>query len=193
DYYVWWGYEDTKLFEYAKEELGEISKEEEPFNMTILTVDTHSPNGYTCDKCEDKYDEQYKNVLACSSKQVADFVKWVQKQDFYDNTTIVLAGDHITKASFSDFSDVDVSQNRVYECFINSAIEPKKEKERKFNTMDMYPTTLAALGVDIEGNRLGLGTNLFSSEETISEKIGYERIDEELSMKSKYYDKYIVK
>lgn len=40
--------------------------------------------------------------------------------------------------------------------------------------MDMFPTALAAMGVKIEGDRLGLGTNLFSREETLAEKYGYE-------------------
>ena len=40
DYYVFWGYEDEKLFEYAKEELTNIASKDEPFNFTMLTVDT---------------------------------------------------------------------------------------------------------------------------------------------------------
>ena len=53
--------------------------------------------------------------------------------------------------------------------------------------MDMFPTVLYALGFDIEGDRLGLGTNLFSSEQTLAEKFGYAYIDEELSKSSLYY------
>ena len=33
--------------------------------------------------------------------------------------------------------------------------------------MDMYPTTLAAMSIKIEGNKMGLGTNLFSNEKTL--------------------------
>ena len=38
-----------------------------------------------------------------------------------------------------------------------------KKKNRDFSTLDFFPTTLASLGVQIEGDRLGLGTNLFSN------------------------------
>lgn len=41
DYYEWWGYEDIKLYEIAKQQLLEISKNDEPFNFTMLTADTH--------------------------------------------------------------------------------------------------------------------------------------------------------
>lgn len=46
--------------------------------------------------------------------------------------------------------------------------------------MDMYPTTLAAMGFNIEGNKLALGTNLFSELPTIIEKYGQDYINEEV-------------
>ena len=39
--------------------------------------------------------EQYKNVISCSSKRVYAFVQWLKQQDFYENTTIIIAGGHI--------------------------------------------------------------------------------------------------
>lgn len=55
DYYVWWGYEDKYLFEYAKQELSKISQKDQPFAFTMLTVDTHHIGGYICEYCENKY------------------------------------------------------------------------------------------------------------------------------------------
>ena len=34
--------------------------------------------------------------------------------------------------------------------------------------MDMFPTILASLGAQIEGDRLGIGTNLFSNKTMLS-------------------------
>ena len=51
----------------------------------------------------------------------------------------------------------------------------------------MFPTTLAALGVEIEGDRLGIGTNLFSDVETLTEKYGYDKVEEELCKRSEFY------
>lgn len=45
---------------------------------------------------------------------------------------------------------------------------------------DMFPTTLAAMGCQIEGDRLGLGVNLFSDQPTLAEKIGVDSLNEEL-------------
>ena len=188
DYYRWWGYEDEKLFSYAKDTLKELAEGSQPFNLTMLTVDTHAEDGYVCDLCEDTFgDNQYANVIACSSRQVYDFVRWVQQQDFYKNTTIILSGDHTTMDS--DFCE-DVSpdyQRKTFVCVINPAAETEKpEWERQFSTLDMFPTTLASLGAQIQGDKLGLGVNLFSSRETLTESYGQERMQTEMNNRSEF-------
>ena len=188
DYKVWWGYEDEKLFGFAKEKILELSQQDNPFNLTMLTVDTHFEDGYVCDICPDTFgDNQYANVMACSSRQVAEFVKWIQQQDFYENTTIVISGDHPTMDS--DFcEDIDDNYERkVYTTYINADVSAGDER-REFSTFDVFPTTLAALGVKIEGNRLGLGTNLFSDEQTLTEIYGVEKENLELSRNSKFLE-----
>lgn len=185
EYPVWWGYDDQKLFEFAKEKLNELSAQDEPFNLTMLTVDTHFEDGYVCDKCDDKFgDNQYANVMACSSKQVEEFVEWIKQQDFYEDTTIIISGDHPTMDS--DFCE-NVDENygrRVYTAYINASDSPKSSMTRTYTTFDNFPTTLAAMGVTIEGNRLGLGTNLFSSEQTLSERYGLENEEKEMKKNS---------
>ena len=54
--------------------------------------------------------------------------------------------------------------------------------------MNLFPTTLAALGVKINGDRLALGTNLFSDRETLTDQFGYEFLSEELQKQSDFYD-----
>lgn len=175
DYRVFWGYEDEKLFQFAKEDLEELSAGEEPFNLTMLTVDTHFEDGYHCRLCRDDFGEQYADAFACASRQVTEFVEWVQQQDFYENTTIVICGDHCTMDTDFCKNVPDDYPRRVYVAIINGK-NPDEEtwtsRHRDYSTMDLFPTTLAAMNVRIEGNRLGLGTNLYSEEETLIEKHG---------------------
>ena len=190
DYKVWWGYEDEKLFGFAKEKLLELSQQDNPFNLTMLTVDTHFEDGYVCDICPDTFgDNQYANVMACSSRQVKEFVDWVQQQDFAADTTIVISGDHPTMDS--DFcEDVDKDyERRVYTTYINADAEKQTEKKRKYTIFDDFPTTLSAMGAQIEGDRLGLGTNLFSAKETLSEKEGVTAEYNKMLKKSKLMEK----
>ncbi len=188
NHFVWWGMDDSRLIEYAKKELSAISKANQPFCFTMLTADTHHIAGYKCQKCQNKFDSQYKNVLACSDKQISEFVEWIKLQPFYTNTTIVLIGDHLSMDAqfFKDNVESDYTR-RVFNCYINPKSEAAKLKNRIFTPMDIFPTTLAAIGCEIEGERLGLGTNLFSEKQTLAEQIGLKKLNYELNKSSKYY------
>ncbi len=191
DRYVWWGMEDKFLFQYAKQELTNISKQEKPFAFTMLTVDTHAWGGYICDYCGNEHGEQYDNVYSCADKQIIEFVRWIQEQPFYENTTIVITGDHLTMDNDYITRTVENGYDRkVYNCFINSRVEPQEAKNREFSTLDMLPTILASIGCQIEGNRLGLGTNLFSHAPTLCEIMGTDKFNEELAKRSEYYDNF---
>ena len=71
---------------------------------------------------------------------------------------------------------------------INSSVSPYNSKNREFATVDMFPTTLAAMGVTFEGDRLGLGTNLFSNRKTLVEEMGLEAYEDALLQKSNFYN-----
>lgn len=190
DYYnKWWGFEDLYLYEIAKNEVLELASGDAPFNLTILTVDTHATDGYICSECGDEYENTTGNVIKCADRQVYEFVEWCKEQSFYEDTAIVITGDHSRHdtALVGDTSDYD---RTIYNCFINAAVEPSaKTSNRVFTTMDIFPTVLAAIGFTVEGERSGLGTNMFSSVETLAEQLGYEYLSEEVSKYSEYYIK----
>jgi phosphoglycerol transferase len=157
----------------------------------MLTVDTHFPDGYVCSLCDDEFEgNQYANVMHCSSRQVTEFIKWCQQQPWYSNTTIVISGDHPTMDA--DFCD-DVAkdyQRKVYTVYINADAKPADpDKTRLYSTFDDFPTTLAALGCTIDGNRLGLGTNLFSDVPTLTERDGLDEENVELMRNSQFMNK----
>lgn len=138
DYFVWWGYEDQKLYENAKMELKRLSNSENPFNFTMLTVDTHHVDGYVCPLCRQDYDAPLANAMACASRQAANFVAWIQQQDFYENTTIVLVGDHLSmNPTFC--TDVPLEERTVYNAFINSAVDSDFQKTAFFPPMICIP------------------------------------------------------
>lgn len=189
DYNIgWWGIEDSKLYAYAKNELLNLSNEKKPFNFTLLTVDTHFGDGvidgYVCNNCKDTYSERYANVVKCADEQIMEFIKWVQTQDFYKNTTIVITGDHPFMGKRITSQEGD---STVYNCIINAVKTTENISNRQYTSFDIFPTVLSAMGFSIEGNKLGLGTDLFSSEKTLMEKIGLDSLNSELSKYSQYY------
>lgn len=182
DYAAWWGMEDLKLFEYAKLKITQLAEQEQPFQFSLITIDTHMPEGYICSACGDRYPEQYENVVACSSAQVGKFVAWLQEQSFYENTTVILCGDHLSMAGeYFQRNNLENQRRRVYNCIINSAAQTDNTQNRVFTPFDMFPTTLAALGCQIQGERLGLGVNLYSNVPTLAEQMGLDRLNLELS------------
>lgn len=188
DYNVWWGFEDDKLYKYAKDEITRLSKTGKPFNFTMETADTHFPDGYLSKRATKKYASQYANVISYSTKEAVNFIKWIQKQPFYKDTTIVVTGDHLSmdKKFFKDF---DKSYHRtVFNLILNPATTTTRVNNRKFSPVDMYPTILASMGVQIEGDKLGLGTNLFSDKQTLIERDGLKTVQEGFEAKSNFFN-----
>lgn len=189
---VWWGFEDRNLFDWAKEEVLELAGQDKPFNFTLLTVDTHFEDGYLSYGCETKYDDKYSNVIACGSKMVYEFVEWIKEQDFYEDTTIILVGDHLTM-DVNFFATLSPTYTRtIYNVFINSSVTTENIKNRLFTTIDMFPSTLASIGANVSSDRLGIGTNLFSTSETLAEKYGIDAFRNELAMRSEFYNEKLV-
>lgn len=198
DYKVWWGFEDEILFKIAKDEVTELSKGDKPFNFTMLTVDPHHVAGYKCKLCGNEYDSKTANVVACQDRQITAFIEWCKEQDFYKDTTIVIVGDHPRMDTRLIAEGLEIYDRTMYNCIINSVATPyAKTTNRTYTSLDMFPTTLAAMGFEIEGERLGLGTNLFSPVPTLCEKHGggregYDWLDTEVSKSSDYYKKNFV-
>ena len=204
DYYVFWGFEDRKLFDYAKDEVIELSETGSPFSIIINSIDLHTTSGYQCSLCGNVYEDKYKNVISCQDRQISDFVEWVKEQAFYEDTVIVIVGDHLSMAprvaeeywpeGSTDWSDDPIYmldgryERTTYHVIINSDVEATNTTNRVFSTMDMYPTIMAAIGCEIEGDRLGIGTNLYSDTPTVMEVMGKEKFMDEISKNSILYN-----
>ena len=87
------------------------------------------------------------------------------------------------KPSCADYINLESSPSNNY---------TDNNKNRTFLNIDIYPTTLGALGANIDGNRLGLGTNLFSSKKTLAEEYGLDIFNKELSKNSRFYKNNIL-
>ena len=190
DYHVWWGFEDEILYSIAKDELLRLSQQEQPFNLAILTVDTHFEDGYICNLCRDDYNSVAENVVSCADRQIAEFIRWCQSQDFYQDTVIVISGDH-PRMDKDLVQGVPYVDRTVYNCFVNCGLEARNTN-REFTAMDLFPTVLSAMGFQIEGNRLGLGVNLFSEEQTLCEMLGFDALDIEIGKYSPFFNEHFL-
>ena len=128
------------------------------------------------------------NSIYHTDQNLKQFFEWLEKQDFYSDTVVVIQGDHTSMAAEYIHRNYDSHfDRRIWNTFIHSCVTPNKEKNREFTTMDLFPTVLAALGYKIKDNRAGLGTNLMSEEKTLSEKLTSDYMDSNIRKKSKLY------
>lgn len=190
---IFWGVTDRTLYRLMQKELAELAGDtSKPFALYAITVDTHFPDGYLSEGCpvSDTEKSQYPSVLRCASRQIDLFLKWAESQSWYENTVIVVVGDH-TWPTFTELLNLPKEAPLYWvNMFINTQKQPKL-KNRNFSSFDMFPTVLEAMNVDIEGHRLGLGTSLFSSEKTLLERIPKTTLDSMLKVKSYQYDYFM--
>ena len=117
------------------------------------------------------FEDVYSNSILCFDSLIDNFISWIEEQDFYDNTTIVITGDHLTMDQIWAQTLVGDSYERtIFNTFINSANSPVETQNRIFTQLDLFPTILVSIGAEIDGERLGLGTNLFSDTPTLAEE-----------------------
>lgn len=198
-YKEFWGYEDDKLYEFAKDELARLGETDKPFHFVMETADTHAPDGYLSKKAPKPYKDKYANAIRYSQEEAYNFVRWIQEQPFYENTTIVIIGDHLSMANgfFENLDGIEDYDRSCFNLILNPApglenIPEERQFEREWAPFDMFPTLLASIGVQIEGERLGIGTNLFSDRETVFEEFGTYYVDNELVKGSMFYNRNIL-
>jgi len=185
--------QDKDAFKFATQILDTIS---EPFSLTFFTIDTHAPHGLydpDCIKASDERikEERLKATARCVSKELNTFLDTLKSKTFYKNTSIIVFGDHLFMGSslvkgFSDRKWIDI--------FINPAKAPICESPRIFSDIDMFPTILSSINFDIEGNRLGLGADLFSDKKTLIETLGFDSLNNAIDKMGSHlvYESYLL-
>ena len=164
---------DAAVYNFSKKAIPKIASEGKPFVYLFETLDTHIPRGKLCPLCRNDTNTQFNCVRKCASRQVGDFVNWFKEQPFYHNTTLFITGDHLAMGNdVSSTKEGAHAHRSVYNVLINPVINAPDgvKKHRLFSPFDWFPTILAAIGCKVHGERLGLGTNLYSGMKTLTEQ-----------------------
>ena len=160
-----WGLYDDLLFIEAQKKLDELeSNPDAPFNLTLLTVDTHPPKGFLSHHCATKHgvtEDNFEGIVECTALQVKDFIDYIKNKGYLKNTTVIILGDHLGMKN-PVYKKLESSQKRrIFNLFItDDKLVSNREDMTEF---DMYPTILASLNFKIDEGRLGLGYSGFGS------------------------------
>lgn len=152
-----WGLNDDKLLEHAKKELDTLHAAGQPFNLTVLTVDTHRPEGHLSETCEKRGVTDLPGIVSCTSDLLADFVEHMDSRGYLEDTAVVITGDHLTMPNVVQ-DTIDLEPHRtIYNRFWSPRpMAPNRDEMIHFS---MLPTILDMLGFDYPGNELALGVS----------------------------------
>ena len=119
-----WDFNDDFVLDRIKEYLKGVKKGDQPFALMMETVNTHFPKGWAPYPEDFANKGTYQDALMHSSKIVSDFYEWMKTQPWFQNTTVILLGDH----PFQDFNGLPFTsfttkaKNReTYIALINTA------------------------------------------------------------------------
>ncbi len=154
-----WGLYDDRLIANAKKEIDALERSGAPYNLTILTLDTHGPDGRLSPTCKARGVKTYQEIVACTADIVGNLLQHIKQRGYADNTDVVVIGDHLSMQSpLNDLLENDASRS-IFNRFYSSDYIPKNR-----NTImhyDLLPSILYMLGFRFPDNRLGLGASAF--------------------------------
>ena len=154
-----WGMFDDALLARARQQVAALHASGQPFNLTVLTLDTHNPNGYRSPRCLRRGNKggalAFEGIVACVSAELADFVRFVRENGYLKDTTLVILGDHLAVGNPVDAKLRTVADRRVFNLFVGAPTFPHSVEP--IVSFDMFPTLLEATGVRTTDGRLGLG------------------------------------
>lgn len=183
-----WGLYDDELLARAKVRLDQLQKSKQPFNLTLLTVDTHPPQGYLSPTCAQRGVTDYKGIVTCTATMVADFVSYMKQKGYLENTVVVIMGDHLsTRAPLETALNQSTQKRTIYNAII--APTPLYKNRDMIYHFGMFPTMLYALGFRFDQNRLALGSSGFGALDPgfVVPKLDLETFNELLAKTSRRY------
>lgn len=178
------GVTDRTLYEYAKVKLNEFDKDK-PFMLTLFSLDTHMPSYYLDKECKKEFGD-LRDAFICSDKGVAKFIEWFKNTPYWENTTVVVVGDHLLPSRIKGLRN---AKRGIFNMFLNVREGLKIDKNKIFSTYDLAPTILEALNIEIKPRKFGLGRSMFSDTISLVEKFGSLNLKLNLIKKSEFYSK----
>ncbi len=155
-----WGIYDDSLFRIAGGRFRHLAESGRPFNLTLLTLDTHHPDGFPSPSCMpySHADNSMLDAVYCTDQLLGSFLTEISTHPAYADTLVVLVSDHLAmRNQAQDYYPPDYDRKLLF-AFLN--LDKRGENSQHGTHMDMAPSILSALGVEHDAQFLA-GRNLF--------------------------------
>jgi phosphoglycerol transferase len=173
---AWGAYDDT-LFKAAEQEYTRLKATGQPYVLTLLTVDTHAPNGMDTPTCRhlplwrgrNGEDDLMFQSVRCADQVIGDFLDKILPQLPAD-TYVILQSDHLQPPKATAYTALGDSKDRENLFVVWGQDLPAGARYRHGTMFDVAPTFLSILKRDPGG--LNLGRDLLGKAPTLVEQHG---------------------
>ncbi len=143
-----WGLYDDSTFELASEEFRRLADQQSPFNLTLLTLDTHHPDGFPSRSCPayEAMDNSMLDAVHCSDYLIERFLNDIDDHPAYDDTLVVLISDHLSMRNNAHPLFPDDYPRRLFFTVLNGGRSGTVDTPGI--PMDMAPTVLRLMDVE---------------------------------------------
>ncbi|MFL6657642.1 MAG: sulfatase-like hydrolase/transferase [Massilia sp.] len=135
-----WGLYDGDLFARAKTRLRALHASHQRFNLTILTVNTHEPEGHLSQRCGEQGYAGFEGVVQCTASDLGQFLDFVKTSGYLADTNVVVMGDHLARKNPVYDKLSEVPERTIFNLFVSSDL-PRKNTDQIVH-FDMLPTIL---------------------------------------------------
>lgn len=159
-----WGLYDDSLFSLALEQYKQLADSGQPFNLTLLTVDTHHPTGEPSASCPEygAVDNSILHAVHCTDYLVGKFIEQLRESPAFEDTLVVLASDHLSMRNIAFPLFPDDYDRTLYFNVLNA--EQLVSEQIPTTPLDVSPTVLSLMGVEHDAAFLA-GVDLLSAAE----------------------------
>lgn len=161
-----WGLADSHLMRQAERVVTQLRAAGKPFNLTMLTLDTHEPPGLFPD-CTLPGSESMATAVTCSARAVASFIDYLRQQHVLDDTVVMVMGDHLKmlapRGAFATQLGSVPQRQVVMKVW---SPDPVRFTRQGADQLSVFPTTVELLGLALPQGRAGVGVSFIGGHDT---------------------------
>ncbi len=158
-----WGLYDDDLFSLAVRRFRELGENGQPFNLTLLTLDTHHPDGEASRSCApyEAIDNSILHAVHCTDFLLGRFIQALQQEAAWSDSLVVLFSDHLAMRNAAQGFYPPDEQRKLFFSVLNAG--RRGDISRAGTHLDVAPTILSLLGIDPPPQFLA-GANLLAAD-----------------------------
>ncbi len=144
-----WGCSDAVLFDWAFQTFQSLSDQKKPFNLTLLTLDTHAPHGFFYEDSIRYPENQTGSVMLDAvhtmDERIGNFIARLKQTPAWKNTCVILVSDHLMPGGILSEALNRNPRRRLVMMALNCGMQGDRKSAGM--TFDIAPTVLDLLGV----------------------------------------------